>query len=98
MIPSGLISMSSKGISCVKIAAASALKGVEEMPWNERLQSTCFSPSSRVGGGSLKPSVSDRMGSLGAAGVGAEGLDAYDGCAAGARGAAVFAVVGVAPS
>ncbi|KAG9526766.1 hypothetical protein KCV07_g222, partial [Aureobasidium melanogenum] len=57
------------GISCVKMAAASALKGVEEMPWNERLQSTCFSPSSRVGGGSLRPSVSERIGSLGARGA-----------------------------
>lgn len=82
MIPSGLTSMSSNGISCVRIAAASGLKGVEEMPWKERLQSTCFSPSPRVGGGSSRPSVSDRRGSLGAvaeAGAAAAGLGVYDG-------------------
>lgn len=62
MIPSGLISISSGAIFCCKIAACSAVKGVDESPWNERVQSTCLSSSLRAERGSSSPSVSDRKG------------------------------------
>ena len=62
MIPSGLISMSSGLISCCKIAACSGVKGVEDRPWKERVQSTCFSFSPSTGGGSERPSVRERRG------------------------------------
>lgn len=56
-IPSGLISMSSGCSSACRIALCSAVKGELERPWYERVQSTCRSLSSRVGGGSTRPSV-----------------------------------------
>lgn len=59
-IPSGLISMSSGWSSAWRIALCSAVKGALERPWYERVQSTCRSLSSRVGGGSTSPSVRER--------------------------------------
>ena len=65
MIPSGLISMSSRGISCRRTAPASALNGAAERPWKDRAQSTCFSSSDSTGGGSERPSVRERRGASG---------------------------------
>lgn len=52
--------MSSGSSSACRIALCSAVKGVLESPWYERVQSTCLSLSSRVGGGSTRPSVRER--------------------------------------
>lgn len=72
------------------MAACSEEKGVELIPWNERLQSTCFSSAPSVGGGSLSPSVRDWSVTSGCAGD--DGLTA----AAGATGARGVVVVGLA--
>jgi hypothetical protein len=47
MIPSGLTSTSSCGTGANRMSAAAWGKGVEESPWNERVQSTCVVGSSR---------------------------------------------------
>lgn len=38
------------------------MKGEDERPWNERVQSTCFSSSLSIEGGSSRPSVRERSG------------------------------------
>lgn len=63
-IPSGLISMSCESISCWRISACSEVKASEDKPWYDLVQSICLSFSSRTGGGSSRPFVKERSGSL----------------------------------
>lgn len=57
IIPSGLTSTSSNGIGASNTSAASLEKGWDDRPWNERVQSTCRVPSSRIISSSASPVV-----------------------------------------
>lgn len=83
-MPSGLHSTSSTGIGANSTSAASLEKGCADSPWKERVQSTCWAPSSRMRGSSARPvvrSVMEDWASIEAAvlrvvvGVGEDGAD-----------------------
>ena len=57
MMPSGLTSISSGSMGASRVLAASGENAAVERPWNERVQSTWRSPSSRRTFWSLRPEV-----------------------------------------
>ena len=70
------------------------MKGVELKPWKERVQSTCFSSSERVWGGSERPAVRERRGGSGVAREVEGGVEmAFGGGAGGGAGVVLVTVV-----
>lgn len=62
MMPSGFTSTSSNGIGAINTSDAFSENGWADSPWKDRVQSTCFSFSSRIKGSSARPCVMSFMG------------------------------------
>lgn len=72
-MPSGFISMSVLLRGCWSVVACSAVKGVEDRPWKERVQSGSDDSEGvgeGEGGGSERPAVRDRRGGGGIGSLG----------------------------